>query len=278
MGRRESILAYCEKRNEPVTAKDIITALYPGKPQPYINTVINELVVEKKLVRVDTRPYTVHIPQPGEVIGPVSDYSRGSIKARKVTQNIDTPCVEQAEYYINAWNDLENYRLQEQALDKLFFETYPQNTQIEEVLVKVATLNDFYSTQIFSVYPVAKHIVALDIDERLQVGDATLVNDIARVKMEDGTKKNFFSFATKYCSHHQPMQFVIYDSYVEKVLKHFRNADGFSSFIDNELKDYTVFSRVLYDFQKYYGLEQYNLKLLDRYLWQLGKEQFPKTY
>ena len=127
MGRRESILAYCEKRNEPVTAKDIITALYPGKPQPYINTVINELVAEKKLVRVDTRPYTVHIPQPGEVIGPVSDYSRGSIKTRKVTKNIDTPCVEQAEYYINAWNDLENYRLQEQALDKLFFEIFLVN-------------------------------------------------------------------------------------------------------------------------------------------------------
>ena len=94
--------------------------------------------------------------------------------------------------------------MQEIALDKLFFYTYPQNQQIEDILVKVATLNDFYSTQIFSVYPVAKHILDLNIDDRLQEGDLTIVNDISTVMMENGTKKNFYSFATKYCSHHQP--------------------------------------------------------------------------
>lgn len=284
MGKKEEILAYCMKQNEKLTAMDIINALYPGKPQPYINETINELVYERKLVRIDTRPYTVHVPASGEVIGPVSNYSRGSnttsFKRREVNIRIDIPrpCPEQVEKYLAKWNELENYRLQEMALDKLFFHTYSNNKDVEDVLVKVATLNDFYSTQIFSVYPVAKHIVRLNIDDRLRNGDLDLVNDIASVKMEDGADKNFYSFATKYCSHHQPEKYAIYDSYVEKVLKYFRNLDGFSEFADSELKDYKMFNKVLYDFRMFYGLEKYNLKLLDRYLWLLGKEKFPKKY
>lgn len=94
-------------------------------------------------------------------------------------------------------------------------------------------------------------------------------------RMEEGTKKNFYSFATKYCSHHQPEKYAIYDSYVEKVLKYFRNMDHFSLFSDGELKSYEIFNRVLHDFQRYYHLEAYTLKQLDRYLWLFGKEVFP---
>ena len=279
MGRKEEVFAYCLKRNEKITAKEIIKALYPGKEQPYINSVINELVYEKKLVRIDTRPYTVHVPKDGEIIGPVTDYSRKSVHTKKNKDiKINEPCAEKVESYLKKWELLENYRLQEAALDKLFFYTYPKNQQIEDILVKVATLNDFYSTQIFSVYPVAKHILDLNIDDRLQEGDLTIVNDISTVMMENGTKKNFYSFATKYCSHHQPDKYAIYDSYVEKVLLYFRNVDHFSVFRDTELKSYEEFNRVLRDFQRYYHLETYTLKQLDRYLWLLGKEKFPRKY
>lgn len=279
MNKKDVILDFCKKENRKLTAKEILNALFPGKPQPYINSDINSLVYEKKLVREDTRPYTVHVPAVGEIIGEVPDYSRGSqIRRNKTKMNITTPCVGEVEKYLRTWEALENYSLQERALNKLFLETYPSNTELEEVLVKVATLNDFYSTQIFSVYPVAKHIVNLSIDERLKAGDLSLVNDIATVKMESGDEKNFYSFATKYCSHHQPLNYAIYDSYVEKVLKYYRNVDGFSKFNDNELKQYAVFCKVLLDFQSFYHLEAYNLKELDRYLWQLGKDKFPKKY
>lgn len=276
MGRKEEILEFCKKENRKLTAMDIINALYPGKPQPYINSQITQLVYEKKLIREDTKPYTVHVPSDGEIIGEISNYSRGCREKRRV--DVPVPCVEEVEKYLKAWDDLENYTLQERALNKLFFDKYPGNVDIEDVLVKVATLNDFYSTQIFFVYPVAKHIVNLNIDERLKAGDISLVNDIASVTMESGVEKNFYSFATKYCSHHQPLKYAIYDSYVEKVLKYFRNTDGFSEFNDADLKDYSVFSRVLNDFQVFYNLKKYNLKDLDRYLWQLGKDKFPKKY
>ena len=69
--------------------------------------------------------------------------------------NIPTPSKEQVNFYLTKWDKLENYNLQEEALDKLFLKLCPINTDITDILLKVAALNDFYSTNIFSVYPVA---------------------------------------------------------------------------------------------------------------------------
>ncbi len=65
---------------------------------------------------------------------------------------IPRPSVSEVEKYLKLWNELENYKLQEEALDKLFFELAPRNEAISDILLKVATLNDFYSTNIFSVF------------------------------------------------------------------------------------------------------------------------------
>ena len=35
---------------------------------------------------------------------------------------------------------------------------------------------------------------------------------------------------------------------------------------------------VILAFREYYGLTQYNLKEIDQYLWQLGKEYYPNNY
>ena len=191
--------------------------------------------------------------------------------------DIPTPSIEQVEYYLQTWNTLENYRLQEEALDKLFFNLCNKNVELSDILLKVVALNDFYSTNIFLVYPVAKHILSLDIDSRLDSGDVTLVSDLQKVII-NGTVKNFYSFSTKYCSHHKPLEFPIYDSYVEKVLCYFRDRDNFSTFQTIELKDYKRFKETLLEFKTFYGLAKYDLKMIDRYMWQLGKEYFPKNY
>ena len=183
--------------------------------------------------------------------------------------------------YVNRWYTLENYVNQEHALDKLFFELCPQNKCIEDILIKCSALNDFYSTNIFDVHSVAQHILSLDIDERLKRGDLSLVNDIATTKVGEKRKDRFFySFATKYCSHHKPDKYAIYDNYVEKVLMHFKNKskDNFSSFKRPELKDYNIYMKVIADFQSYYGLEGFTIKQLDQYLWQFGKEHFKRDY
>lgn len=196
---------------------------------------------------------------------------------KKSKPDIPKPSKMQVESYLRSWDDLENYHLQEDALDKLFFSLCPENRGISDILLKVAALNDFYSTNIFSVYPVAKHIQSLDIDSRLRSGDVSVVKDIQKVTINN-VEKNFYSFATKYCSHHKPLDFPIYDNYVEKVLCHFRDQDGFTAFKTPDLKDYARFKEILIAFRAFYGLEEYNLKQIDKYIWQLGKEYFPRMY
>lgn len=198
-------------------------------------------------------------------------------KNKKVVA-IPTPSIEQVEIYLKKWDNLENYRLQEKALYKLFIELCPNNVDISDVLLKASTLNNFYSTNIFSIYPVAKHICSLrEIDSRLKNGDITLVSEIQNIIIS-GTQKNFYSFASKYCSHHNPRYYPIYDSFIDEVLRYFRNRDSRLKFQDGDLKDYSKFKSILNAFKTCYGLEKYNLKQIDQYLWQLGKEYFPKNY
>ena len=210
---------------------------------------------------------------------------------------VKQPSKEDVEMYLKEWDTYENgkYKAQEDALKKLF-SLCKENKELSDILLKVATLNDFYSTHVFSVYAMAQHIWKLkDVDSRLKDGDETLVKEISEVTI-NGTKKNFYSFASKYCSHHNPEKFPIYDSYVDRVLRHFHKnlkfykVDDKTSFKDR-LKDYSSFKKVLdrfqeeyklkdvlVQFQKDHGMKNYDLKLLDRYLWLLGKKYFPKKF
>jgi len=188
------------------------------------------------------------------------------------------PSEDEIKKYLNLWDSLENYVLQESSLKKLFTETYPANNSMDDVLIKVCSLNDFYSTNIFSPFTVAKHIVSLSIDERLQNDDFHLVNDIASVQMNGNRIILFYSFATKYCSHHRPTTYPIYDSFVEKLLMYFKKYDKFYEFKKEELKNYVSYRNILLKFQNYYNLNYFNLKEIDKYLWQAGKYYFPKKY
>jgi hypothetical protein len=179
--------------------------------------------------------------------------------------------------YLQRWEGLENYRLQEQSLALLFKEYCPSNSVLEQVLLKVSALNDFYSTNIFDTFSVAKHIRELNIESRLRDGDLSLVNEMALVKIRD-KKRNFYSFASKYCSHHFPESYPIYDSYVEKMLLHYSRTDHFSSFRKEDLKHYESFVRIIREFQAHYRLSQFSLRQIDIFLWLAGKDSFPPSY
>lgn len=221
-----------------------------------------------------------------------NNYKKNESNKKRVTKtrkqqkrdDIPTPCPDEVNKYLEKWNNLGAYVIQEEALDDLFMKTYPKNTDIKQVIIKASALNDFYSTNIFKIYPVAQRIIELRIDERLEKNDINLVNDIANVKVSeqtDSTKEkyiNFYSFATKYCSRHKPTEYPIFDSYVEKMLKYYRDIDNKISFNNSELKKYNRYKEILLDFRQKYNLESFNLKQIDKYLWQLGKEKFPNNY
>ncbi|MDA3927226.1 MAG: hypothetical protein PF904_21345 [Kiritimatiellae bacterium] len=178
---------------------------------------------------------------------------------------------------LETWTTLENDTLQEKSLSLLFNELCPGNTRIENVLLKVSALNDFYSTNIYDTYTVAKHILSCNIDSDLENGDFGLVNKIALVEIS-GKKKNFYSFASKYCSHHKHEIYPIYDSYVVKMLMYFKKKDKFCYFKKDDLKTYEAFLGVIRVFQKFYGLKDFSLRQIDIYLWLAGKEFFPNKY
>lgn len=192
--------------------------------------------------------------------------------------NIPTPNKRIIEEYLTKWDNLEDHYIwQESSLDKLFHKDYKKNTDLNEILIKCSCLNDFYSTNIFLIYPVAKNIYDLKIDERLKDGDPSLVNDIAHVTIS-GKEKVFYSFASKYCSHHNNIEFPIYDYFVDRMLMYFKSKDKFAKFTKEDLKDYIKFKNILIQFKKFYNIDEYNLRDIDKYLWIAGKEYFPKKY
>ena len=186
------------------------------------------------------------------------------------------PSVKDAEWFINNWREVGRFT---STIDAMFeiCQHYPDNNNLEEVLIKCAVIDNFSSTNVFDLYKMAGHIVGKHIDERLKDGDYSLVDDIAKVEI-GGKKRNFYSFATKYCHYHKPDDFAIYDNYVAKVLCVFLDKK------ENELRDYNSFIKALNDFSQRYNLDKYKYDDLDKYLWRLGRwylnpyEPTPKYY
>jgi hypothetical protein len=179
--------------------------------------------------------------------------------------------------HLDKWQTLENYRLQEQSLSRLFSQLCPANAKIEDILLKVTALNQFYSTNIYDTYTVSKHILGKAIDTRLRSGDMSLVNELALVTI-GGKRRNFYSFASKYCSHHFPDHFPIYDYFVERMLLTYANTDHFAAFRKPDLKSYDKFVQVISDFRTFYSLSSFSLRQIDVFLWLAGKDAFPRTY
>ena len=170
------------------------------------------------------------------------------------------PSVKDAEWFISTWREVGKFSSTVKAMYKVC-KQYPNNDNLEEVLIKCAVIDNFSSTNVFDLYKMADHIVGKHIDEKLEKGDYSVVNDIAK----GGQKRNFYSFATKYCHYHKPKRFAIYDRYVAKVLCVFLDKK------EDELRDYNTFMNALNDFSQRYRLEKYKYANLDKYLWRLGR-------
>lgn len=204
-----------------------------------------------------------------------------NVKQMNDNKYVPRPSCAEVDKYLTLWNETPAYCEPDRVLQNLFRQTNPGNTSIDDIILKVSALNTIYGTYIYSIYPVAKHIQSLDIDERLRAGDDTLVNDLMKVFYSNGEKTEHFSFATKYCSFHNPDAFPIYDSFVDEVLWYYQRSEKFSCYKRSEIQsehNYLIFKQVLEDFRRYFGLEKekYTPKELDQYLWLFGKKHFPK--
>ncbi|MGL5205367.1 MAG: hypothetical protein ACRC7B_00405 [Metamycoplasmataceae bacterium] len=197
--------------------------------------------------------------------------------------NIPKPSKKEVDYYLNKVAS-KDYSENQESIKKIFVDLLPNNKNLDDIMIKVACINQFDSTNIKYINIVSNHVLKIkNIDERLSKGDLSLIDDIASVKIKNDKKIRYYSFATKFCHHHFNEKYSIYDSHVSKVLRHFNNnvyqfMD--SKFSDNDLKDYIFFMNVINKFISHFKLDKYEKKEIDRYLWLLGKneEYFPNNY
>lgn len=165
--------------------------------------------------------------------------------------------------------DLENHDT-ECALTWLV-KQFPQNTNGSQILLKVAAINQLYSTQIYAVRIVADHIATLNIDADLDAGSLQLVGKIASVKIRDKVRCNL-SFASKYCSWHRPELYPIYDARVENCLWAYRLQVGLG-FNRKALWNYGSFYAAVNEFRDRFELHRpLTCKQIDKFLYLTGSD------
>ena len=200
------------------------------------------------------------------------------------------------DHYINKWEHLENYKEQEIAINLLFKELLPKNDKFENVLLKATVLNKFYSTNILNIYSLSKYIYKIkNLDDRLAIGDKTLIDEISNISVE-GQNRSYYSFASKYCSHHNEELFPIIDSFVEKVIIYLIINDNETIINNKNISDemkfllsgkltkngiqkfirekYNNFVTILADIRCVYNLENVSFRDFDKCLWLWGKDMF----
>ena len=160
----------------------------------------------------------------------------------------------------------------------MLINAHPSSSVFNDVLVKCAVIDRFYSTNIYGndLNKLARHIVSItDIDVRLQNGDLTLVDEIASCPT---VSSYYLSFASKYCNWHNQRDFPIYDSIVRKILGELNNRFGLGVAKKGDLSKYNVYCQALVNLVKICDLKsvicqnsRIDFKALDRYLWVLGK-------
>lgn len=175
---------------------------------------------------------------------------------------------------LKAFRLTERYRIADQAIATLFL-AFPQNKRLDDILLKVSILNDLYSTNIYSTFEMARHIRRLDIDRHLRNHSPDIVTRIADVTFS-GKPRPLYSFATKYCSWHDPQNYPIFDGFVERMLLAYRDRDDFADFSKADLREYSLYKEVLERFRSHYGLRSFSFREIDKTLWLLGRKYFPR--
>jgi hypothetical protein len=126
------------------------------------------------------------------------------------------------------------------------FAKNPLNTHADEVKTKLSALKDDPELkQISSLDDMVNHIINLKIDDRLQRGDLSLVDDIANITIS-GKPYHFLHFASAYCNLHRPDVYPIYSEQHFNFYKEYIKVNNLKLDPD-KLNTYPVFAAALDD-------------------------------
>lgn len=157
-------------------------------------------------------------------------------------------------YFVNDTRNLE------------FFKNNPSNTKLEDIMQKLSLMNDSDFNKLGAQEPMAKHILALQIDPRLAKNDLSVVTDIAQITL-NGKEENLLHFASVYCNLHKPDVYPIYadqfhDFYKRYIKEYKLNLNP------DELGKYDVFTKAQDDLITRYGVKgKMNYLQMRKFAW-----------
>lgn len=164
-----------------------------------------------------------------------------------------------------------------ESLGKLFLAMSDESNE-SEVSIKVAALNQLYSTAIQYIKPVVKKILSEVPSNHTDLGYnnyITLVDKISNIewtseKYKKKYSRNNLSFSSKYVHFLSNGHTPIYDSYVWLVMVAYLKEKGIEVNISAP-NSYSEFHELFTNFKTLYQLESYSNYQIDKFLWQHGK-------
>ena len=165
-----------------------------------------------------------------------------------------------------------------QSLSKLF-ECMHDDSNKFEVSIKVAALNQIYSTAIQYIAPVVEKIVCEIPNDYTSLTNAqyvALVDNIATVKwVSPTTRKEHsrcnLSFSSKYIHFLSQRKIPIYDSYIWIVMIGYLKQYSKVKYSFSPPVNYEKFFNIFIEFKKIFKLEKRSNYETDKFLWQYAK-------
>ncbi|MBE6814406.1 MAG: hypothetical protein E7522_03035 [Ruminococcaceae bacterium] len=201
MSQKENIINLLNI-NGAMTQGALAEAMYGDKNHgPYIYSTLMDLVKKKAIIRSGKNPayYSlsgVEIAVPERTLRAVKKRSR-DISMDSIT-NLS---IEEVEVLVRK---TDNYGPENDLISRCL-KRFPLNTDPDVVAMKIGLIDITNSTHLsqhkskISMVELANIIATIpNIDERLEMGDPEVVNEIAR----SNGRINLFSFASKYCCYH----------------------------------------------------------------------------
>jgi hypothetical protein len=171
----------------------------------------------------------------------------------------------------------EIYGFPEKAVNEVF-NKFKNTKDPVEILIKVVVLNSLYSTSIYNTQRLAKSIFEIKNFQILSNNDSLeLINKIRKghkiINNKTGRERDLYSFATKYCSFHNPEKYPIYDNIIKDLFNKLKKEKILDEkFSNEEMYDYPRFKILVNNIMEKFDFKpNQDYKKFDQGMWIIGK-------
>ncbi len=156
-----------------------------------------------------------------------------------------------------------------------FFQQHSENTDRQDVLLKVGSIKDSDFSESQAKEPMATHIISLSIDERLKSADPQLIHDVSKLAIKEEDRE-FIGFASKFCNYHRPDSYPIFNLTLTKIIS-LNDKSDINSDTGKYSNDYQLFKESVVKFMVDNELEILNYWELNKFAFVYGEDIISKV-